>query len=481
MEKAVVVCGAIRQPIEFKLIMSKLIGLRESEIINKIIVSTWVDELKTHGSLKNELLDHGIDIIETSCPEHGGVGNSLRQKKALLSGLNKCPESSLVLKVRTDKCYKIIDQFAEYMKNESLPYSNSTYSCFSKKIVVQDASVAIPFLISDKVFLGFKEDLLLLTDSSANIDSEFCNASTIGAETRWFIEPFLRNYPALRYFYTFFSNRSVSTVFIKSVRNGEIDLFPKQILSYIFLYYRLLSENFCLVDTRKRKNVDEFMDLISTSQNTAFIRVDTRAFREESFFRNQQSLDQAVKFMESEISSITYDIDLWLSDFDIDEINNFNLKYNHQKLLAKPYRIYSGLTRNKKNDNVKTKLVGTFNPLKNLQISAKNAEYAFDCLLSFIDKGHGFDGALFYTGTELVNKLSLKDGEALIQESFNMKYPEAIYYFADKCKKKDRCKSIILLRQSAAKGHKPSQSLLRDLLLMEGMSDEGKKWNSIVG
>ena len=161
-----VVCGLIRNELEFDSIISRLIELREAGKIKGIIVSTWDNEFDNKTLIRNKIVNSGIAIVESPpLSQELGLNGNLsyyRQAKQLENAIKGLPDDSFILKCRTDMSSSELNEFfltfdIKYMKIKKRNIFNID---FSYKINVMKLGMSHLFGLNDLLFMGYKADIL---------------------------------------------------------------------------------------------------------------------------------------------------------------------------------------------------------------------------------------------------------------------------------------------------------------------------------
>ena len=104
-----VVCGNLRDELDFKLTMSKLVELRNNQKIKHIVLSTWRGEINKFPRLREALNEANIFIIESwemdKTLEKAPTGsvNYWRQAQQMLAALEIITRNAFILKARKDR------------------------------------------------------------------------------------------------------------------------------------------------------------------------------------------------------------------------------------------------------------------------------------------------------------------------------------------------------------------------------------------
>ncbi len=161
-----VVCGAIRQEFEFYSVIAWLCEQRANNLIDGIVLSTWIGEVNQINYLRNKLKFLDILIVE-SAPLEDNIKKNLnlnysRQAIQLRAALSNIPEDVFVLKCRTDFCMDTLNRLQPLLDGK-VDLSIRTYGNFKPnlnyRIAVMDYALSAPFCMGDICYLGYKSDL----------------------------------------------------------------------------------------------------------------------------------------------------------------------------------------------------------------------------------------------------------------------------------------------------------------------------------
>ncbi|TGD18166.1 hypothetical protein [Levilactobacillus suantsaiihabitans] len=278
------VCGTIRDQVDFSLIMDYLLRCREKGIIQGIVVSTWVHEFDGLGDLQMHLALNNVDVIQSPTNE-GLVGNMQansvnywRQAKQMQAALDRIPPEAIVLKTRTDRALpatkKLIAMLAE---PDPLPLVSDRAQAtgitqlprvFDHQIAIFKARTGRILQFTDFAFMGYSRDVRKLV----NFDiSDFTFTRGLVANIQFFIYPFIRDYPVIRDYYRVIDFYPLLADLKTYTTNGGT-VFPKFFERVYAAYFGLLALHFrigSLPDPTKLGPVTlpiEFADLFHSGQ-----------------------------------------------------------------------------------------------------------------------------------------------------------------------------------------------------------------------
>ncbi|MGM0338600.1 hypothetical protein [Enterococcus sp. AZ007] len=262
-----VMCGAIREELEVRLTMNKLLEMREANVIEGIIVSTWSGEFERYSELKRQLEENHVVVIEQS-PLEKRVSiaktnsvNYIRQAMQLQAALDYLPDDYFILKVRSDRALTHIKQIEPYLTQIPLEvppvYSYEGVSkelpkIFDYKLIIFNAKMQRLFNFSDFVFLGYASDIRKLI----NFDiAELYVDRDLVANTQWFVYPFLREFPIIRDYFRLINFRPLIAGMKAYFEQKEAnDYFPIFFYRVYGTYLLILDHYFQLVEIGNNSN-----------------------------------------------------------------------------------------------------------------------------------------------------------------------------------------------------------------------------------
>lgn len=132
----------------------------ELPFINKVIISTWVDE-----NIESSISDR-LEVIKSNKPVNG-VGNMNLQIVSSLEGIKKT-DSKIVAKMRSDQIINndsmnyLYDFITKNINDTDLVYSDGTKR--KGNVFVVGMNKTFPFHPQDHIFCGYREDILKVFD-----------------------------------------------------------------------------------------------------------------------------------------------------------------------------------------------------------------------------------------------------------------------------------------------------------------------------
>ena len=246
MKLVAVVCGNIRDIIDFKLTLTRLTELRAEGRIHHIIFSTWDGELNVYPELSQQIKNAQMDIIETTPLQEKFSGiesnsvNYWRQARQLQSALDAIEGECFILKARTDRCLNFLNQI-DWTSDLFVKTKNygEMKAIFEYKMSVFSPKTVRLFNMNDFIFIAYKYDAYKLI----NFDiSELLLDRDIVANTQWYIYPFFKAYPVIRDYFRLTNYRPMVAALKNYVDQHQEkakfpDFFYKVYATYIALLY----------------------------------------------------------------------------------------------------------------------------------------------------------------------------------------------------------------------------------------------------
>jgi hypothetical protein len=236
-----VICGAVREPVELSLVLAEFLDLRSQGLIDKIRISTWIGEFDRYQDFKNNLIDHGIEIVESAQASEGGLANTWRQYLAFDQGVLDLDDETLIVKARTDKMSTYLPwiRLALQTKLHLFEGNQEKLKVFERKVLVPYFSLSMPFLIKDVSFIGLKKDLKKFCHFE--YWSQICSASSVTPEGRWKAFPFFTEFPIFKELFKQADMFKFSTWVIDNCKNIR---FPSSLIKLYALYFTIISNSF---------------------------------------------------------------------------------------------------------------------------------------------------------------------------------------------------------------------------------------------
>ncbi|MBO0458490.1 hypothetical protein JZO77_17285 [Enterococcus hulanensis] len=262
METWAVVCGAVREELELRLVIDKLLEMRESELISGILLSTWNKEFDRFSELRKQLEDNDIRIIEQAPLEsrmtitRTNSINYMRQALQFQAALDQLPNDCFVLKARTDRSLHQILQIEDQLLKEpkKVGFSNEQIAknmphIFEYKMTIFNARIQRIFNFSDFVFWGHISDVRKLINFNL---AELNFNRDLVANTQWFLYPFSEQFPIIRDYFRFVNFRPLIFGMKEYFDQEQYDeCFPEFFYRVYASYLLILSYYFNLVDMKR--------------------------------------------------------------------------------------------------------------------------------------------------------------------------------------------------------------------------------------
>ena len=271
-----VVCGNIRDELDFKLTVSKLIQLRNDQKIQHIVLSTWRGEINKYDGLRDNLKLFGIHIIESWEIDKGLENaptlstNYWRQARQMLAAMEIIPRNAFILKARTDRSLNYLNQIEKlnlFDKFEIEPPKAGNFPIlFQYKISVFSPKMVRILHMIDFVFLGYWRDIYKLINFEVG---ELGSRKMVVANLQWFYKPFVNEFPLLRSYYQFtIYNNTIKTLRDYVDKYGNEAKFPKIYYKIYAIYFLILYTHFNIVsgsDLKEEDSVLSFYHCFTTS------------------------------------------------------------------------------------------------------------------------------------------------------------------------------------------------------------------------
>ncbi|MFD1455923.1 hypothetical protein ACFQ44_09625 [Levilactobacillus lanxiensis] len=309
------VCGTVRDQVDFSLMMDYLLQCREQGIIQGIVVSTWVHEFDELSDLQMKLAMNNVEVIMSPTNDQlvGDMGansvNYWRQAKQMQAALDVIPTDAIVLKTRTDralpatrKLIAMLDEadalpsVAEQAEERQL---TGIPQVFDHQIAIFKARTGRLLQFTDFAFMGYSKDIRKLI----NFDiADFAFTRSIVANIQFFIYPFIRDYPVIRDYYRVIDFYPLLKDLAHYTENGGTQ-FPKFLERVYAAYFGLLALHFrigTLGDPERLGEVTmpiEFPDLFHSGQHRHLVHdalgvtLNSQAVLDQ-FMKQADSLDE---------------------------------------------------------------------------------------------------------------------------------------------------------------------------------------------
>lgn len=254
-----VICGNIRDELEFKLTLTRIVKLRSELKVDHIVFSTWNGEIDKYNGLREQLKSLKIYVLEgeamtkeiESTPSNSV--NYWRQARQLLSALDIIPKTDFVLRLRTDRSLNYINYMDKQDIFSNYKHKVKTFGNFPKllnyQIIVFRPRTVRLFQMTDFVLLGQNKDLYKL------INFDFYDLhiqKPVVANIQWFAYPFLKEFPVLRDYLRFTRYTQMVPVLRDYVdKKQEDSVFPEIYYKVYAVYLLTLYTHFYIISPEK--------------------------------------------------------------------------------------------------------------------------------------------------------------------------------------------------------------------------------------
>lgn len=260
-----IVCGAIRNKFELYTTLATLCDYRKQDLIEGIVISTWKGELENIVGLRERLLELDIFVVESdSLDVDAGKFidmNFLRQTYQLRKGLEILPDDVFVLRCRTDYSQERISDCRDVLEGKidmSIGNFGSMNFGFKYRIGVCRYTCNIFFAFTDSGFLGYKNDLLKMTNMQMVV---YMNDRKPVADYHFFMNLIKWQFPIF--------DEILSLIFLgldygtrlktlcSKIDNSEFEL-PGIMNKWHALQFIIMHNCFCLMTQQYNQNVPDF-------------------------------------------------------------------------------------------------------------------------------------------------------------------------------------------------------------------------------
>lgn len=256
-----IVCGAIRDELELRLVLDELLRMRSERTIQGIVISTWKGDFDSFPQLRKEIEKNDIKIIEqVPLDNRVQIGrtnsvNYLRQAMQMQKALDRLPEDCFVLKARTDRSLTHLKQIESYVKKRPTKirnrkdlkkYKGILPEIFEYPLTIFNAKTQRILHFSDFVLYGHINDVRKIVNF--NIPELYLDRDLV-ANTQWFVYPFLEKLPIIRDYFRLINFRPLITGMRDYLQeNPEADILPRFFYRVYVAYLMVLDNYFELVD-----------------------------------------------------------------------------------------------------------------------------------------------------------------------------------------------------------------------------------------
>ncbi len=254
-----VICGNIRDELDFKLTLTRIVKLRSELKVDHIVFSTWNGEIDKYTGLREQLKSLKIYVLEgepmtkeiESTPSNSV--NYWRQARQLLSALDIIPKNDFVLRLRTDRSLNYINYMDKQDIFSNYKYKVKTFGNFPKllnyQVIAFRPRTVRLFQMTDFVLLGQNKDLYkLINFDFYDLDIQ----KPVVANIQWFAYPFLKEFPVLRDYLRFTRYTQMVPVLRNYVEKyQEESIFPEIYYKVYAIYLLALYTHFKIISPEK--------------------------------------------------------------------------------------------------------------------------------------------------------------------------------------------------------------------------------------
>lgn len=251
-----VICGTLRDQVDFRLMLDYLLQCRDQGILQGIVLSTWEGEVATVPGLAQQLTANQVAVVATKPIDQtigettSGSVNYWRQATQLQAALDLIPEDTIVLKTRTDRALPGTRRLIQMLDEpEPLPYVAAVQRKegltafpreFEHQIAIFKARTGRLLQFADFAFMGYRQDIAKL------INFDFAALTFkrgMVANIQFFIYPFIRDYPVLRDYYRVINFQFLLGDLATYTQQGGTQ-FPQFFQRLYAAYFGLLASHF---------------------------------------------------------------------------------------------------------------------------------------------------------------------------------------------------------------------------------------------
>ena len=247
----ILICGRIRNPLEFNSIIYLSTSLREKGIIEGIVLSTWNDEIDKYPNLRKRIVEQGIIICETQPLSNDQVSlfrsTYVPQAIQVQVGLNSIPNDVFVLKCRTDRSCGDVVRILNRLNYQNLEIcsQNVINEDQQYKVGVLGPSMPCPFGMRDFAFIGWKKDIqkMILTET------KYYLGHNITPEISFFTGWYFHRFDIMIDCFSMIDNGYIWSIMEEyGVWINKIKKIPQLILKLYAFYFASLKSCFYIID-----------------------------------------------------------------------------------------------------------------------------------------------------------------------------------------------------------------------------------------
>ena len=259
-----VICGNIRDELDFKLTVSRLVDLRKQNKVQHILLSTWRDEIDKYSGLRDELKKLKVYVLENyplsseleKTPTESV--NYWRQARQLLAALDVIPKTDFVLRLRTDRSLNYINQMDKLGVFENyqhpVPQLGRFPKLFDYKVTVFGPKMIRLLHMIDFVLLGNNRDLYKMINFDVS-DLRFQKPCVANAQ--WYLYPFIQEFSIIRDYIRCIHFLHKVKILQQHVALHKENMFLPEIYYKVYsIYLMILYTHFNIVHMGKIKQMD---------------------------------------------------------------------------------------------------------------------------------------------------------------------------------------------------------------------------------
>ncbi len=275
-----IICGSIRDEIDFAITLDHLIEKRKEGLIEEIVLSTWKGEFENREDLLNAL--KSLEVIVVQSDPIDGITNKnylsyQRQSTQLFAGMRVVPEDKFILKCRTDLSLLYVKKLLHDYETSDLSISNhNEYNYFMKyKILTVFQSISVPFGFGDVAFIGHKNDLYNLVGVTP---LHIVTGNQLWEDHMWFATYFIHHFETIRIFFSRVHLINYYSLICKYIEKSiGIRSLPTFLRKFYSIYFQIIDSCFVTKTCRllnTEQNLDPFdknSPLVHKFANTNYV------------------------------------------------------------------------------------------------------------------------------------------------------------------------------------------------------------------
>lgn len=197
MSLSILACGLFRDKSIVAESIAEFRSLKESGMVDRIVVSTWHSELRENPKIYQLLIENEVEVLANNEPQIVMPGHLAHQMKSFAVGLELFDNDDVVLKTRFDLAgnnVKKLKAFYDAFSRREVTHDDWP-TIFDNKVIIDGGFVFQPFYLNDIVFLGKKSDMSKFVNLDLSMEF-FCSET---APEQWFhYAPFKNNFKIIK-------------------------------------------------------------------------------------------------------------------------------------------------------------------------------------------------------------------------------------------------------------------------------------------